>query len=105
MTDEELKKYFTDISKRQDKILKLLTMSLKALHLVPTSEKEEREMQIAQRKSYALSQKVNDELDIMENKPSNTSKQLSLLDLFENLTDDVYNDVIANDYLDRKEIS
>lgn len=98
MNDEEIMSVLTKIDKKQDKILSLLTKIAKALHLVPVTEAEERRIQVQQRSNLALSAKINSELNAMENKPDKSEDvPLNLENLIGK--DDVYSDVLADDYL------
>lgn len=103
MEHEELEQKLSNIEKKQDKILNLLTKIAKALHLLPVSEKEEREIQIQQRANFAMQAKVNDDLDKMENKEGkvDTSHDLSSIynDIAEQSPEFVYEDVLGSDIL------
>lgn len=103
MEREEIEQKLSNIEKKQDKILNLLTKIAKTLHLLPVSEKEEREIQIQQRANFAMQAKVNDDLDKMENKDSkaDTSHDLSSIynDIAEQSPELVYEDVLGSDIL------
>ena len=77
---------------------RMLTTVCKALHLVPVTEKEERDMQILRRANENLADKVNSELNNMENVPD-TYDENALGNLFSKASD-IYGDVLAEDYLD-----
>lgn len=102
MTDEELEQRLSKIDKKLDKVLKLETVIAKALHLVPVSEKEERDIQISQRKNAATMQKIQEELAAMEPKKEESDNSLSFNDLVDASDAEIYSDVIANDYFERK---
>jgi hypothetical protein len=69
--DADLEKLLTIIVKKQDKILAQQTKILKALHLLPVTEKEERAMQIQQRESAGMALKVAQDLaDMAGEKPA-----------------------------------
>lgn len=103
MEREEIEQKLSNIEKKQDKILNLLTKIAKTLHLLPVSEKEEREIQIQQRANFAMQAKVNDDLDKMENKDgkSDASHDLSSIynDIAEQSPEFVYEDVLGSDIL------
>ena len=50
----------------------------KVLHLVPVTEKEEKAIQILQRKNMTVAVKVNDELNVMENKTDEGNSALDI---------------------------
>lgn len=85
------------ISKKQDKILQMLTKVSKALHLVSVTEKEERAMQIAQRTNMNQAAKIAQELDDMEGKFDNDIFKVFNEDSLS--TADVFADVLADDFL------
>jgi hypothetical protein len=101
MDNEEIEQLLSKIDKKLDKLLNLNTKIAKFLHLVPVTEKEERELQILQRKNLAQAAKITQELDDMENKPADNSHDLgSIFSVLENApTADVYDDVIGSDFL------
>ena len=85
-----------------DKILNLTTKIAKTLHLIPVTEKEEREIQLLQRKNLGIAAKVTNELDAMENKE--TEEDMSLHSYVSNILNsasdaDVLGDIIGDDYL------
>lgn len=84
------------ISKKQDKILQMLTKVSKALHLVPVTEKEERAMQIAQRENFSIAAKVNDELNAMESKEDDQARVRNMYDYTQS---EVFADVVGDDIL------
>ena len=100
----DIEKQLTDIDKKLTKILNLQTKIAKALHLVPVTAKEEKDLQLLQRKNMQLSAQVYDELEKLAN-PDAT--ELEDMNLFTNqtFTNDVFSDVIGDDFLDdyRKE--
>ena len=94
METEEL---LTKIDKKLDKVLKMTTTIAKALHLVPVSEKEERDIQILQRKNAAVMHKIQDELAELEAKPTTPEDSLSFDKLLEASEDEIYGDIIGTD--------
>lgn len=99
MSDEEILQHLSKIDKKQDKILKLVTMIAKTLHIVPVSEKEEREIQVLQRKNAATIQKIQDEIANMEEKPEESHETLNFGDLLQASKNEIYGDIIGDDYL------
>ena len=99
MENEEILQYLSKIDKKQDKILKLVTMIAKTLHIVPVSEKEEREIQVLQRKNAAVMQKIQEELANLEDNSEKVSNSLSIVDLFDASKEDIYEDIIGDDYI------
>ena len=101
MDNEEIGQLLSKIDKKLDKLLNLNTKIAKFLHLVPVSEKEERELQLLQRKNLTQAAKVTEQLDEMENKDAENNHSLvSILSVIENAPDsEVYDDVIGSDYL------
>ena len=70
MNNEEFEQLLSKIDKKLDKTLNLLTKVAKTLHLLPVTEAEERKIQITQRSNLATAAKINDELNVMQNKSS-----------------------------------
>lgn len=99
MDNQEFEQKLSTLEKKVDKLLKINIRIAKALHLLPVSEKEEKEIQLAQRNALATAAKVNDELNIMENKSDDDTNLLgiSLKDIVPD--DAIYSDIIASDYL------
>ena len=92
--DEQAKilELLSKIDKKQDKLMNLVTKIAKTLHLIPVTEKEERDIQILQRKNMAQAVKINDELDNMENK----SDEVSVLFPTK---EEVFGDILGDDFL------
>lgn len=93
--NDEILQYLSKIDKKQDRILNLLTKIAKTLHLLPVTEKEERDIQLTQRKNLAQAAKVNDDLNKMENKPSESQQSLELY----TTPQEVYGDILGDDFL------
>lgn len=88
----------TKINKKVDKLTTIVTRMGKALHLVPVTEKEERDIQIQQRNNLNQAAKVAAELEAMSPKePSNAPEMLSIFDTFEHA--ELFGDVLGDDYL------
>lgn len=86
----------TKIDKKLDKILNMQTKIAKALHLIPVTEKEERAIQIQQRKNLEQAAKVNDDLNAMENKDIDSPPTLDTLFTSK---EEIYNDILGDDFL------
>lgn len=85
------------LSKKVEKMTTLNTKIAKSLHLLPVSEKEERELQILQRKNLALAAKVNQDLaDIAGD--ATPSGQLTWGNV--NITN-AFSDVLGDDFIPR----
>ena len=98
MTNEEIGQLLSKIDKKMDKILNLQTKIAKVLHLLPVTEKEEKELQLLQRKNLATAAKVNDDLDAMENKGEPSHDLSNVFAALENATTiEIYDDVIGSD--------
>ena len=95
--DQDYGKILSRIEKKLDKLLNLNTKIAKVLHLLPVSEKEERDLQILQRTNLNQAAKVNDELDNMQNKNKDNSVE-SVFDLFKS-DEEVFGDVIDTDFI------
>lgn len=93
--NDEILQYLSKIDRKQDRILNLLTKIAKTLHLLPVTEKEERDIQLTQRKNLTQAAKVNDDLNKMENKPSESQQGLELY----TTPQEVYGDVLGDDFL------
>lgn len=76
---------------------RMLTTLCKALHVVPVTEKEERDLQILRRTNENQAAKINSELNNMENIP-NEYEANALGNLFSK-ANEIYADVLAEDYL------
>jgi len=91
----ELITLLSKLDKKVDKLLTLNTKIAKCLHLIPVTEKEEREIQALQRKNLQIAAKVNEDLSNMANEPEPFA-QLT----FGNLqVDALFADVLAEDFL------
>lgn len=94
----ELISYLEQTNKKIDRLTTMVTKIAKTLHLIPVTEKEEKALQITQRTNLAIAAKVAAELDEMSPKPEGVGDQ-SIQSLFSNGLDDIFGDVIADDYL------
>ena len=99
---QEMLELLTKLNKKVDKLTNLVTKIAKTLHLVPVTEKEERELQILQRSNLNLAAKVSAELDEMSPK-DDSADSAYLRDLtaqvYAHNPVDIFGDVIADDYL------
>ena len=94
---QELLDVLKKLDKKIDRLTNLVTKISKTLHLVPVTEKEERELQLLQRSNLNLAAKVSAELDEMSPRdPADGDESIGAL--FSKMGD-VFGDVIADDYL------
>lgn len=98
MNEEEILQKLSNLEKKLDKLLTINTKIAKCLHLLPVSEKEERDIQILQRKNLATAAKINDELNSMENKEENTNF-LDINAVASASDHDIYADILGQDIL------
>lgn len=91
-TNDEL---LAELVKKVDKLLTINTKIAKCLHLLPVTEREEREIQLTQRKNLALAAKVNQDLNDLE-APKEEHGQLSFGAL---AVDNVFTDVLGDEFL------
>lgn len=99
MSDEEIIQLLSNIDKKQDKILRIVTVIAKALHLMPVSEKEERDIVLIQRKNAAVMQKIQEEMAMYEEKPKDETNTLSFEKIMNETKAEVYSDVIGSDII------
>ena len=101
MENEEILQLLSKIDKKTDKILNLVTKIAKTLHLIPVTEKEEREIQIQQRTNLSIAAKVTNDLDAMENKTSEGAGfNGNVFDILREASDnEILGDVIGEDFL------
>ena len=95
---EQFSSNLDKLSKKVDKMLTLNTKIAKSLHLIPVTEKEEREIQLLQRTNLQLAAKVNDDLNAMT--PNEDS--LHQLSIGAIQISDVFSDALADDYLPKQ---
>ena len=93
----DIEKQLTDIDKKLSKILNLQTKIAKALHLIPITPKEEKELQVVQRKNAQVSAQIYDEIDKMVKIETEEPHNLFQTDFH---TGDAYGDVVGSDFLD-----
>ena len=100
MENEEILQILSKIDKKLDKILALNTKIAKALHLLPVTEKEERDIQIQQRTNLNQAAKITAELDNMENKSGEDAGNSLDVDLYTKAPqEEVYSGIIGDDIL------
>lgn len=93
---QELIDLIGKLDKKIDKLSNTVNKIAKTLHLIPVTEKEEREIQLTQRKNLQIAAKVNDDLNAMlPDKPEDTGSIFSIYDQAQN----VFGDVVADDFL------
>lgn len=90
--------YLDKTNKKIDRLTTMVTKIAKTLHLIPVTEKEERDIQIAQRDNLNLAAKVSADLDEMSPKPEGQGDEF-LQNLHRFDMNDIFSDVIADDYL------
>lgn len=90
---QELSTKLDNLTKQVAKLLNINTKIAKVLHLLPVTEKEEKALQILQRKNLQIAAKVNDELNDMENK---TVDEYTEDFKFEG---SIFGDVLGDDFL------
>lgn len=102
MIDMDLEQQLTNIDKKLTKILNLQTKIAKALHLVPVTAKEEKDLQILQRKNAQLTAQVYDEIEKLTETDKSDKPDIEELNLFapSDFIGDVFGDVISSDFLD-----
>lgn len=94
----ELLDAVTKLHKKVDRLTNIVTKLGKALHLIPVTEKEERELQLLQRANMAQTAKIAEELAEMAPKePNNTPEMLTIFDKYD--TNELYGDVLGEDFL------
>lgn len=93
---QEISDKLDKLTKSVSKLLNINTKIAKTLHLIPVTEKEERDLQILQRTNLKLAAKVNDELNAMENVPEDDQ---SYFNIFGVESSNVFGDVLGDDYL------
>lgn len=92
---DEINDKIDKLTKSVAKLLTINTKIAKTLHLLPVTEKEERDMQILQRKNLAMAAKINDELNAMQGEDDLDE----VAEAFSISSDNVFNDVLADDFL------
>lgn len=98
MENEEIVDLLTKLTKKVDKLTNIVTKMGKALHLMPVTEKEERDIQLLQRANLSQAAKVSEELAAMvPKKESDMPEMLSVFDNFEQ--SELFGDVLGNDLL------
>ena len=98
MSEQELTDFVENIDKKLNKLLNLQTKIAKALHLIPVTSKEEKALQLLQRKNAKLAEQVYDELEKMSD-PNLDNTDMNLFKDVD-LGSDVYSDVVGSDFLD-----
>lgn len=96
----ELVSRMEKLDKKIDKLLTLNTKIAKVLHLLPVTEKEEREFQLRQRENANIVKKVSEELAEMAPKKEEFDYTLPQL---VNMEPNPFADILGDDYNPRKE--
>lgn len=92
---EEILVILDKLSRKVDKLSNTVNKIAKTLHLLPVTEKEEREIQILQRTNLQQAAKVNEELNAIQNNSKEPATLFSIYDKAQY----VYGDVVADDFL------
>lgn len=96
----ELCSRMEQLNKKLDKAINLQTKIAKVLHLIPVTEKEEREFQLRKRENAEIVAKVTSQL--MEMAPKDPEKERLVLPSIQDLTVGAFSDVLGDDYLTEK---
>lgn len=96
---EDYKEQLEILTKKVDKLLNLTTKIAKTLHLVPVTEREERNIQIMRERNAQQAYRVNEERADMKNEDADAFA--TVMNMFHsNLTqEDVFSDVLADDLI------
>jgi hypothetical protein len=94
--NQELIDLICKLDKKIDKLSNTVNKIAKTLHLIPVTEKEERELQLLQRTNLQIAAKVNEDLNAMT--PKNTAESASIFSIYEQ-PQNLYGDVVADDLL------
>lgn len=94
---EEMYELLDKLHKKVDKLNTLITKIAKTLHLIPVTEKEERELQLTQRTNLQVAAKVNADLNAMENRPDNSATSIFTQPEYSQV--ELFSDVLADDFL------
>lgn len=96
----EILEFLAKLDKKVDRLTNTVTKIAKTLHLIPVTEKEERDLQIMQRTNLNIAAKVSADLDALSPKDKeDTSYLQSFYSEAFSQPADVFSDVIADDYL------
>jgi len=91
---------FDKICRKLDKIQHMLTVTMKALHLLPVTEEEEKKIQIAQRRNLAQTAKVNNDLNAIQNKSNeNQDGGLTVKSIGDMFGDNIYEGLLGDDIM------
>ena len=98
LENEEIIELLNKLNKKVDKLTNIVTKMGKSLHLIPVTEKEERDIQLLQRTNLAQAAKVSAELAAMApEKELNVPEMISVFDSFEQ--SELFGDVLGEDLL------
>lgn len=97
----EILEFLAKLDKKVDRLTNTVTKIAKTLHLIPVTEKEERDFQIMQRTNLGIAAKVSADLDALSPKQdtSDTSYLQSFYAEAFSQPEDIFSDVVADDYL------
>lgn len=94
----EISEKIDKLSRKIDKLVTLNTKIAKSLHLLPVTEREERELQLLQRTNMQLAAKVNDDLNSL----IPVSEEISQLSVGNLDISEIYADVLGEEYLSKE---
>lgn len=101
LTDQEKSEILSlldKLNRKVDKLTNIVTKMGKAMHLIPVTEKEEREIQLLQRSNMAQTAKIANELAEMAPKDDNPTPEM--LTIFDNYSrEELFGDVLGDEYL------
>lgn len=95
---QEILELLQKLNKKVDRLTNTVTKIAKVLHLMPVTEKEERELQLLQRTNLALAAKVSADLDEMSPKDEAFDNS-TLQGIYSSDNASIFGDVIADDFL------
>ena len=96
----EILEFLAKLDKKVDRLTNTVTKIAKTLHLIPVTEKEERDLQIMQRTNLNIAAKVSADLDALSPKDKEDTSYLQSFyaEAFSQPAD-IFSDVVADDYL------
>lgn len=96
----EILEFLSKLDKKVDRLTNTVTKIAKTLHLIPVTEKEERDLQIMQRTNLGIAAKVSADLDALSPKDKEDTSYLQSFyaEAFSQPAD-IFSDVVADDYL------
>lgn len=98
MTSEELDIRLTRIETTLNRLVNLEVTIGRALHIIKATPEQEKAIQIAQREAIAQTNRINHELNVLENKPEEGDAALGIQQILEETPEEVYQDIIGGEY-------